>query len=331
MCRWRVPAITLVLLIAPVSRGQSSPPKDAFDDLSARAGAAMEAERVDEAIDLYGRATRVRPGWSEGWWHLGTLLYDQERFAESRDAFTHFVGNTPKAGPGFAMIGLCEFQSKGYREALSAMERGLQLGLGPNRDFSRSVLYRDATLHALLGRPEVALQRLTLLLNQDAAAHPGADAKSLLEDMELMDALGIAALRMARLPVDIPPKKTALVRRAGRAQALSALADWVSAGVEFNRLAADFGQEPGVHYMHGVFLLKEHPEDAVSEFQREIEIAPKDVDARVQIAFADLTRGDYARGRRYASEAVKLAPGNFAAHLVSGQLWLALGKMEQAQ
>ena len=193
----------------------------------------MGAERVDEAVDLYGRATRVRPDWSEGWWHLGTLLYDQERFEESRDAFTHFIGKVPKAGPGFAMIGLCEFQSKRYREALSAMERGLQLGLGPNRDFARSVLYRDATLHTLLGRPEVALQRLTLLLNQDAAAHPGADAKSLLEDTEVMDALGIAALRMARLPVDIPPEKTALVRRAGRAQALSALADWVSAGVEF--------------------------------------------------------------------------------------------------
>jgi Tfp pilus assembly protein PilF len=82
--------------------------------------------------------------------------------------------------------------------------------------------------------------------------------------------------------------------------------------------------------MYGVFLLKEHPADAVAEFQKEIEITPKDVDARAQIAFADLTKGDYARGRRYASEAVKLAPGNFAAHLVSGQLWLALGKIEQA-
>lgn len=301
-----------------------------FDNFAARARAALEAERLDEAIDLFGRATKLRPGWSEGWWHMGTILYDRQRFADARDAFTHFTAGEPKAGPGFAMIGLCEFQLKRYPQALAALEHGLQLGLGTNREFARSALFRDATLHSLLGRPELALKRLTLLMNQDAEAHPGAASQALLGDEQVIDALGIAALRMARLPSDIPSDKTALVRQAGRAQAMCALVDWVAAGEEFRLLIADFGGAPGVHYMYGVFLLKEHPAEAVLEFQKEISISPGDVDARVQIAFTDLATGEYARGRKYAAEAVKLAPANFAAHIAYGRLLLESDDVEQA-
>ncbi|HVN20813.1 MAG TPA: hypothetical protein VMU05_18640, partial [Dongiaceae bacterium] len=45
-----------------------------FEQLAERARAAMEADRAPDAIQLYAQATKVRPDWSEGWWHLGTLL-----------------------------------------------------------------------------------------------------------------------------------------------------------------------------------------------------------------------------------------------------------------
>ena len=65
----------------------------------------MDADHVPEAIRLYGRATALRPNWSEGWWHLGTLFFDAGRFHEARDAFEHFVSVERKQpGPGFAML-----------------------------------------------------------------------------------------------------------------------------------------------------------------------------------------------------------------------------------
>src|SRR5579871_2236207 len=83
---------------------------ESFEQLAARAQVAMSAEHVPEAIRLYGRATKLRPNWSEGWWHLGTLLFDTGRFGEARDAFAQFVTVEQKQpGPGFAMLGLTEF------------------------------------------------------------------------------------------------------------------------------------------------------------------------------------------------------------------------------
>ncbi len=321
----------MLLVWASVCAGQ----QESFDELAARARHALEGERVDEAIQLYGRATKIRPDWSEGWWRLATLLYDTRRFTEARDAFTRFTERENKAGPGYAMIGLCEYRLKRYREALTALDKGLQLGIGPNREFAREALYHDAILDSLLGRPDMAIKRLTLLMNQAAAAHPGAGTESLLGDLEAVDALGIAALRIPMLPADVPSGKSALVRQAGRAQALLALQDLTAAAKEFKQLIASYGQEPGVHYMYGVFLLKQNPPEAMAEFRKELEVSPNDVDARVQIAFECSRTGDYALGLKHGGEAVKLSPGNFAAHLALARLWLAADNtgraLEEAQ
>src|SRR5690348_15141050 len=177
---------------------------ESFERLAERAQAAMDAERVPEAIRLYDHAIRLRPDWPEGWWHLGTLLFDAGRFREARDAFAHFASIERKQpGPGFAMLGLSEFQLKHYSRALQALERGRKLGLGTNPDFVRSVLFHDGITNARLGKPEIALLRLTLAANQIASAHPEAPEDAVLADLKLLDAFGIAALRIPKLPSDL--------------------------------------------------------------------------------------------------------------------------------
>ena len=304
---------------------------ESFERLAERAQAAMDAERVPEAIRLFDRATKLRPDWPEGWWHLGTLLFDAGRFREARDAFAHFaLIERKQPGPGFAMLGLSEFQLKHYAKALLALERGRKLGLGTNPDFVRSVLFHNGITNALLGKPEIALQRLTLAANQIAAAHPEAPENAVLADLKLLDALGIAALRIPKLPSDLPALQIPVVRLAGRAQALIALQDRVLAETEFKQLLALYSSEPGVHYMFGVFLLKEHPSPAIDEFRREIEVSPSHQAARIQLALELLRTAEYEQGLKYAREAVALAPENFVAHVACGRLWLALGKTDRA-
>ena len=304
---------------------------ESFEQLAERARAAMDADRVPEAIRLYGRATELRPDWPEGWWHLGTLFFDASRFREAREAFAHFVATEKKQpGPGFGMLGLSEFQLKDYAKAVAALERGIRRGLGPDPAFNRSVLVQDGVLNSLFGKFEIALERLTLAANQIAAAHPEAPKDAVFADTDLLDAFGIAVLRMAKLPADVPAAKMTLVRRAGRAQAYIALQDRVTAEIEFQQLLALYPTEPGVHYMYGVFLLKEHPPQAMDEFTREIEISPSHDAARIELAFEFLRTADYDQGLKYAREAVALVPQNFAAHVVCGRLWLALGKTDRA-
>ncbi len=302
-----------------------------FEKLVERAQAAMDSERVPEAIRLYDHATKLRPDWPEGWWHLGTLLFDAGRFREARDAFARFASverNQP--GPGFAMLGLSEFQLKHYTRALPALERGRKLGLGANPEFMRSVLFHAGILNALLGKPEIALQRLTLAANQVAAAHPEAPKDTVLADLQLLDAFGIAALRIPKLPSELATLQIPVVRLAGRAQALIALQDRVAAETEFQQLLALYPSEPGVHYFYGVFLLKERPPLAIDEFRREIEVSPSHDAARIQLALELLRTGEYEQGLKYAKEVVALAPQNFVAHVACGRLWLALGKTNGA-
>jgi tetratricopeptide (TPR) repeat protein len=291
----------------------------------------MEAEQIPEAIRLYSRATTLRPNWSEGWWHLGTLFFDAGRFTEARDAFAHFVTTERKQpGPGFAMLGLSEFQLKNYPKALAALEHGKKLGLGTDQAFNHTVLFHDGILYNLLGEPEIALQRLTLAANQIAAANPEAPKDAVFANLELLDAFGMAALRIPKLPADLAEAQVPLVRQAGRAQALIALLDNVSAETEFKQLLALYPSEPGVHYMYAVFLLKERPSLAVDEFRREIEISPSHAVARIQLALEFLRTADYEQSQKYAREAVALAPQNFAAHVAYGRIWLALGKTDSA-
>ena len=312
-------------------QAQGDASSESFEDVAERARAAMEENRVPDAIRLYRRATKLRPEWSEGWWHLGTLLFDAGNFSEARDVFARFVSIERKQpGPGFAMLGFSEFELKHYSAALAALERSAKLGLGDNPAFVRRVLFQDGVLNNLLGRPEVALQRLTLAANEIAAAHPEAPKDAVLADVELLDAFGVAALQLKRLPSELSATQIPLVRLAGRAQAMIALQDRVAAETEFKELLALYPSQAGVHYMYGVFLLKDRPPLAAAEFRRELELSPSNVPARIQLALDYLGIADYEEGLKYAKEAVALAPRNFVAHVACGRLWLALGKTDRA-
>jgi len=317
--------------LAEKKQNQEDATPEPFEKLAKRAQAAMDGDRIPEAIKLYQRATTLRPDWPEGWWHLGTLLFDAGRFGEARDAFKHFVSvEREQPGPGFDMLGLSEFQLKRYPEALEALERGSTFGLGTDPTFVRTVLFHDGILNTLLGKPEIAVRRLTLAANLIAAAHPEAPKDAVIEDVQLLDAFGLAGLRMPKLPSELTAAQVPVARQAGRAQALIALQDRVAAEAEFKQLLALYATEPGAHYMYGVFLLKEHHDMAVDEFRRELEVSPFHAPARIQLALEFLRTADYEQGLRYAKEAVASAPGDFVAHVVCGRLWLALGKTAPA-
>jgi tetratricopeptide (TPR) repeat protein len=295
---------------------QSSP---SFDDLRQRAEQARAANNAEEEVSLYRKAVALHPTWGEGWWYLGTGLYGLHRYKDALDAFQHLSRIDVKDGSSRAMMGLCEFQLQKYPEALQLFFRAEKLGMGPNREMLMTVNYHIVILLNLTGQFEWAHDRLAPF--------------SWLGDVsdQLIQAVGINALRMPVLPANIPPGKLDLVMKVGRAcwepslaghpeQALKALEDLVAANP----------REPNLHYAYGTRLLDTDPEGALREFQKELEINPSQVVARVQIVSLKLKQGDSEGALPVAREAVRIAPDYFLAHNALGRCLLADGKTAEA-
>src|SRR5262249_10851360 len=62
-----------------------------FEALSKSATASREAGDLKKAIEYYRRALQLRADWTEGWWYLGTMSYDANRFLDAIPSFQKVV------------------------------------------------------------------------------------------------------------------------------------------------------------------------------------------------------------------------------------------------
>jgi len=288
-----------------------------FDEVALRAQSARRAEAPDEAIRWYRQGVRLRPSWDEGWWYMGTLQYEADRYAEAAAAFQRFLALKPDAGPAWALRGLCEFRLRRYDDALRHLARGLSLGSVGNVEIRKVVYYHLALLRIRASQFELAVEPLQSL----ARAEPETEA--------LLDACGLLVLRRPQLPAEVPAEKKDLVRAAGGAAYSGFRARNDEMRQRFNALLQRYPEEPNLHFGYGVFMMEIDPEAAIKAHQREVEIQPKAVSPRLEIAFAFQRRGDQKAALPWAEEVVKLAPGLFAGHYALGRALLDLGQVSR--
>lgn len=307
-----------VLIAWAVAGSLAGPPSaPSFEAVARQAHDARVATRLDEAAALYRRAVDLRPEWDEGWWHLGALAYERQGWAEARDAFSRFLALKPEAGPGWALRGISAFHLRDYDAALRDLHKAETLG-GANEEIARAARFHLALALARAGEFESALSPLVRL----ARTEP--------ESPALAEATGLALLRLPYLPSEVPEDKRELVRLAGAAgfAALARRPD--EARTRFRALVERFPAAPNVHYAYGLFLLREGSDEGLTELRREIEVQPDSVYARLEIAFELLRRGEAAAAQPVAAEAVRLAPGLFAARNALGRALLETGEVEPA-
>ncbi len=330
---WRVARklaviLTLVACSYPLGAQDRSTPPD-FDKLAAQAEQARATNRLDDAVGLYRKALALRPGWAEGWWYLGTLLYERDRYTEAATAFRQATSLSPKVGTAWVMLGLCEYKLGRQHAALKHIQRGRRLGTNPDPQFRRVMLYHEGLL--LLGKGEFEKAQETLAML----------ARGEVETEDVRMALGLSVLRFT--PSDLPAGDSTLrqvLLRAGHAEELAAQEKFSEALQEYERLAADFPKQLNIHYAYGRFLIASgdpEPDRAVAAFRREIENHPQHVLARLGIASVQAST-DPAGGLRYAEEAVKLNPHIPLGHYLLGSLLLhtdqtarAINELETAQ
>ena len=289
-----------------------------FDQIVKLGDEARSAGRLDEAVELYTKALRIRPQWPDGWWYLGAIFYEKDLYANARDAFRNLVALDPKRGLAWGMLGLCEFQTREYEQAVISLQRGRALGLGDNKEIESVVRYHTALLYIRFEQFEVAFDILSEFMRVGY------------ETNKVIEAFGLTMLRMPFLPNEIPADKREQVAIAGRVGFNMAARRMDEARAAFDMLLARYSNEPNVHYSFGVYLLSQDADAALKEFRRELEISPSHYPAMVQMAFEYLKRDEYKEALPLAEKAVQLAPKMFAARNVLGRVLLELGQVERA-
>jgi tetratricopeptide (TPR) repeat protein len=302
----------------PRSPATSSADSAEFDRLVKAATEARLAERWEEAIGLYAKVVKLKPDYVEGHWYQGTAYYTLENFAPCRDTFRRVLRLAPKNGAAYAFLGLCEFGLKDYDRALQHLLQSRILGVGETKELGDVARYHAAVLMTRMEQFEQALETL------------GEFASAGNDNPRIIEAMGIATLRMGLLPAETPPDRREMLLMAGRASYLMATRNTAASEKAFEALASRYSETQNVHYAFGVFLLQEQPDRALEEFKRELELQPGHPWSLMQIAYEYLKRGDAQTALSWARQSVAAAPNAFPARKALGQALLETGDVEAA-
>ncbi len=312
--------LALNVFPSPFLPAQAMPTSSAgFSTLAAKANAARDAERLDEALPLYRKALALRPGWAEGWWSLGTIEFDQNAYAEAVRAFQKVTVLSPRNGTAYVMLGLSEFELGRDELALQHLQKGSDIGLDKDVGLRHAVLYHEGVLLQRKGKFEAAQQMLEQLCLQGV------------QNDEIANALGMTLLRSdAKRPPAQGTADAAVVVSIGRAECLAGQKKYDEARPGFEQVVQENPNYPNIHYAFGLFLLEASDvAGGVEQLKKEIANHPGHVFARLQIASAEY-KVDSAAGVPFAQEAVKLDPRMPLGHYLLGLLLLDVDQPEKA-
>lgn len=310
--------VCAVLLFATPALAQNLP--QTFEDLSAKAKQAYQANQPAEAAELYTRAVKLRPEWTEGWWALGMIDYEQDRYPQCRDALTRMVQLDGSAAPGWALLGLCEFRTKQYDAAFQHLKKAHVLV--PITEPGGPLL-------------DMADYHLSLLLNRQGAFELAQEllmrvARKVRRNSEMEFAAGLPSLRIAILPSDVPPNQREVVSLAGKAFWDLATQPPEDAEADFKALVAKYPKFPNVHYFYGTYLAVRAPERCAPEFLEELKVTPDSVPARVQLALHYTLENKLNEALELARDAVALSPDSVGAQLALAKTLQTQGNNEGA-
>ena len=243
-----------------------------------------QAGKTEDALRDYRRALEQRPDWKEGTWNLGMLEYDSDRFAEARGTFQKVVDFAPDLGTAWSLLGLSEFETGDYDNALSHMDKAQSLGIKDDDEIARVSSYHLAILYVRTGQFERASSLLLGTFGQGTAS-PQAKI-----------ALGLTALRVPLLPGELDPSQEALVQAAGEAVAAG-----TGQQARLAALAREHPELPYIHYAYGLALAGAGNEkQAREQILEETRISPAS-----PVVWMELSRLELRLGA--ATEALKAA------------------------
>jgi tetratricopeptide (TPR) repeat protein len=289
-----------------------------FGTVAREADAARAQNRVRDAIRLYREGTHLHPSWADGWWHLGGLLYDQDRFAEAGIAFQHLLASSPHRGSAHAFLGLCAYETGSYDNALSQFRAWADAGWPGTPELRDVSVFHFALLLGREGRFTESLYLLATIVPRSG------------DNPELAEAMGLASLRMPNLPENYPAELRERVWLAGKAAlyASQSPAEFERADEFAARLESRYSAAAEVHFFRAtLYRFEGKKTDAEREYRYELKLSPRHVPSLAALAELDLEKGEVAEAGDLARQAVDADSRYAEAHHILGRVFLANGDL----
>jgi tetratricopeptide (TPR) repeat protein len=300
---------------SPVNTGT---PSD-FESLARKAASAQAANQTGAAITYYQQALALRADWEEGWRGLGTLYLMTARYPDAVGALKNASSINPNVGDVWALLGLAEFETRDYNNALIHLQRGRDLGFSGNAAAVQIANYRLAILLNRNGEFDHATELLT----------PGSGSGPVKEQTKF--ALGMALLRIPRLPDEIDSASEPLVRSAGETAASLVESKYDQAFSQFQELLKKYPNTPYLHYAYATALTSASQfDEAERQLLEEARINPKSaLPYRRRTAIA-LQLRQPEKALQLALQAAQLDSESGEGHYLLGRSWLDTGKADNA-
>lgn len=303
----------------PAGSAQQASATVTFDDLARQATTAREGGKTEEAIRLYEGALQVHPDWTDGLWYLGILYADAGRYAEAVSAFQKVTAAYPNFGPAWAYLGLCEFETKDFKNSLPHLQNAKQFGFVEIPGVEKVAIYHLALLLNLNGQFEEAWELLASRLEHGELAE------------QTKTALALALLRVPLLPDQVDPSKDALIDAAGETAGDLVKGNFDRAFLGFQQMLKTYPTMPYLHYAYGSALsFRSRYAEAEAQLREEVKLTPKSALSFMRLAIIALKTSKEQDALPMAEHAVELAPESALAHEILGRTLSKLGKTEQA-
>jgi tetratricopeptide (TPR) repeat protein len=306
-------ACVCAAICTPVLSPASAWTQTEFDATAANAATARESGDVPQAIHLYQQAEQMNPSWPDGWWYIGTLEYGADNYLPAISALDRYIALTPKAGPAYALRGLCEFEASQFSQSLQDLQTSVALGAAAQPRNAAIIVYHEALALARLGRYEEALGQYTQLVKQSSTAP------------DLIAAVGLAGLRMPIFPKEMDPPQATIISSVGLAASEYMRGDTSGAARDFQALFKQNPALPNLHYLYGYLLFSTDPQGGIAQFKEELAVSPSSAVTHAMLAWAYGLQGDYAASLPNARSAVTEDPSLPMAQLVLGRALVETG------
>ncbi len=305
--------VLLAILIVCQRRLQAQQGSPEFEDLASRAATARDQQNTSLAIALYDKAEQLSPDWAEGWWYLGLLQYNSNKFGPAIEAFNHFLQLQPSVVPAKALRGLCEFETGAYDDSLRDLEQAVALGAANEPRNAQIIRFHLAQLLTRAGRFE------------DAVAQYSFFASRTVDDSELLVGLGLAGMRVNSLSRDLPAEERALYEAAGKAGYACMAGAVQESDALFGGLFARYPTAPNLHLFYAMLLGTNAPDVAISLLQREVALAPANIYAHGSLAMMLMLAGRYGEAVPEGELALAAAPDSQMVQLALGRSLVETG------
>jgi tetratricopeptide (TPR) repeat protein len=306
------------LLLAQAWQSAGNEQKAAAEKALAAMGSADNQAPEQRIIQMYANPAikaEGAPTVDQVRWRRAMTEYSAGQYPDAIIDLKAWLAAVPNSGTGWALLGLSEFATKDFDNALIHLDRGSHLGLSAS---SESLSLAKYTLGILLIHAGQFEQAASVLSSATGATGP--------PDQKVTFAMGLALLRRAEFPDAVSASERELVADAGGIESLLLQSQYDKAFPQLKVLIERYPATPFLHYAYGTGLIALSQFDQAAEQMRaEMAISPASELPCVRLASIALRQHDTAGAIEWAQKALQLAPNSVEAHYLLGRASLEAG------